>query len=118
VSDKLPSLKAVDPASRPVLDVFDLAYRLQAVTRSVQKELHKAQTRMDELMKDPDEDGDGIVEQAAVILDALLKPEGNNTTPAKKLVIEKWKADELDVSALHGFSNDLQEQAAKASRPT
>jgi hypothetical protein len=118
VSDQLPSLKAVDPASRPVLDVFDHAYRLQAVTRSVQKILHQAQVRMDELMRDPEEDGDGIVEQAAIILDALLKPEGNNKTTAKKLVMDKWKADELDVASLHGFSTDLQEQAAKASRPT
>jgi hypothetical protein len=118
VSDQLPSLRAIDPDKRPVLDVFDHAYRLQGVTRSVQKELHKAETKMQELMRDPEEDGDGIVEQAALILDALLKPEGNNRVPAKKMVMDKWKADELDVSALRAFSDALQEQAAKASRPT
>jgi hypothetical protein len=118
MSDSLPSLRAVDPSTRPILDVFDLAYRLGPVTRSVQKELHKAQTEIERLMDDPEEDGDKIVAQIASILDALLKPEGNNTIPAKKLVVDKWKADELDVAALQQFSRDLQEQAANASRPT
>jgi hypothetical protein len=101
-----------------VLDVFDLAYRLSPVTRSVQKALHTAQTEIERLMDDPEEDGDKIVGQIAVILDSLLKPEGNNTLPAKKLIVDKWKADELDVAALQHFSRELQEQAANASRPT
>jgi hypothetical protein len=117
MSDKaLPSLRATDPANRPVVDVFDHAYRLGAVTRTVNKALHKHETKIRELMGDPDEDGDRIVSEIASILDALLTPEGNNTTPAKKLVLEKWKTDALDVQALRQFSNDLQEQAA--TRPT
>jgi hypothetical protein len=117
VSDKpLPSLRAADPANRPVVDVFDHQYRLNSITRTVNRALHKADVRLRELVVDDGEDGDRLVEQIANMLDALLTP--TDSGPAvKKVVMEKWKTDALDVQALRQFSDDLQEQAAQ-TRPT
>lgn len=102
---------------RPIVDVFDRAYRLRAITRSVEKGLSKAGREIDALMKEDDADGDQLVSLLADVLDAMLEPEGTNRTKAKTVVMEKWKADDLSLDGLRRFADELQERAV-AARPT
>jgi hypothetical protein len=111
------SLGGVNRDDRPIVDVFERAYRLRAVTRSVEKHLAAAGKKIDALMKDDDADGDSLVTVLADVLDAMLEPEGNNRVRAKTVVMEKWKADDLSLDGLRRFADDLQEQAVTA-RPT
>lgn len=112
------SLGGVDQDdSRPLVDVFGQAYRLRSVTRSVQRALDKVDKELKVLTNDDDADGDGLVALLADAIDAMAAPEGNNKVPAKKLIVEKWKADELSLDGLRRFSDQLQEQAV-ADRPT
>jgi hypothetical protein len=111
------SLGGVDRDDRPIVDVFERAYRLKSITRTVQRSLDKVDKDMRALMADDDADGDQLVGLLADAIDGLLEPEGNNRIPAKKVVLEKWKADELSLDGLRRFADDLQERAV-AARPT
>jgi hypothetical protein len=110
-------LGPVEPEARPVVDVFGLAYRIRALTRSVQHALDKVDKEMRVIMKDDDADGDALVRILGGALDALLAPEGNNARQVGEVVSEKWESDELSIDALRVFVDDLQEQAVEA-RPT
>ena len=110
-------LGPVEPDQRPVVDVFGLAYRLRALTRSVQSALDKVDKELRTSMNGDDADGDTLVGVLGGALEALLAPEGNNDRPVGELVVEKWEADELSLDALRRFADDLQEQAIEA-RPT
>ena len=111
------SLGGVDRDDRPVVDVFDHAFRLRAITRSVQRSLDDVDKQMRTLMSDDDADADSLVTILAGALDALLEPEGENRTKAKTLVLAKWKSDDLSLDGLRRFADDLQERAV-AARPT
>lgn len=102
---------------RPVVDVFGKAYRLRLITRSVQKSLEKVDRDLRLFMKDEDAESDALVDLLAEGLDALLAPDGGHRTPVKKIVVDKWNADEVSLDELRRFSDDLQEQAV-AARPT
>jgi hypothetical protein len=115
-ADKPLSLGAINPADRPLIDVFERAYRLKPVTRSVQKALDKVQKQIDEFYLADDADGEQFAALVATALDELLAPEGNNRTRAKTLILEKWKADELAIDELRRFFDDVQERAV--ARPT
>ena len=110
------SLGGVNRDARPIVDVFDRAYRLKAVTRSVQKALDKVQKDIEAFYADDDADGEKFAALVAAAIDELLEPEGNNRTRAKTLILEKWKADELQIDELRRFFDDLQERAV--ARPT
>jgi hypothetical protein len=115
-AEKPLSLGAVDPASRPVVDVFGKAYRLKAVTRSVQKALDKVEKDIRAFYADDDADGEKFAVLVASALDELLDPDGDNRTRAKTLIVEKWKADELPIDELRRFFDGVQERAV--ARPT
>jgi hypothetical protein len=110
-------LGGVDRDAREVVQVFDLAYRLNNITRSVEKKLTECDKKIREVIGDDDADGDKLVPVLAEALDAMLDPEGNNKRRAKTVVMEKWKADELSIDGLRRFADDLQERAV-AARPT
>jgi len=109
-------LGGVNRDARPIVDVFERAYRLKAVTRSVQKALDKVQKDIEAFYADDDADGEKFAPLVAAAIDELLEPEGNNRTRAKTLILEKWKADELQIDELRRFFDDLQERAV--ARPT
>jgi hypothetical protein len=110
------SLGGVNRDSRPIVDVFERAYRLKAVTRSVQKALDKVEKDLQVFYADDDADGEKFAVLVATACDELLEPEGNNRTKARTLILEKWKADELQIDELRRFFDDLQERAV--ARPT
>lgn len=101
-------------AEPTVVELFDKQYRLRPITRSVQKSLEAVQAKLNSFGDDAD--GDGVVDAMTDGLDALLAIEGGHRTPAKKLLLAKWNADELAVDQLEGFFVALQEAAA--TRPT
>ena len=92
------------------VDLYDKPFTLRRVTRSVQQEIE----RVEKALRDAD-DGDTVVDLLGEGMDALLKPD-QHRTPAKKLIADRWKADELSVGDVNRFFIDLQEKAA-AERP-
>lgn len=109
-------LGGVNRDRRPIVDVFEHAYRLRAVTRSVQKALDKVDADIQAFYKNDVADGEEFTGLLAAAIDELLEPEGNNRTRAKTLILQKWKADDLQIDELRRFFDDLQERAV--ARPT
>lgn len=92
------------------VDLYDKQFTLRRVTRSVQREIERVELALREA-----DDGDTVVDLLAEGMDALLKPDQHRTT-ARKLISDRWKADELSVGDVNQFFLDLQEKAA-AERP-
>lgn len=114
---KVLSLGGQQSDDRPSVEVFGKPYKLRLITRSVQKSLEKVDRDLRAFMKDDDADSDSLVALLAGGLDALLAPDGAHRTSVKKIVTEKWEADEISLDELRRFSDELQEQAV-AARPT
>lgn len=104
-------------APEPVkVDLFDKAFTLRRVTRSVQLGLEKVQAELDRLGRDGEVTGDNLVATFGEGLDVLLKPD-QHRTPAKKIIVAQWESDELDLDQITAFFYKLQEDAA-ANRPS
>lgn len=101
-------LKLGTPDGADVVEVelFDETntFTLKPITRSVQKVLEKVDDDVTAAT-----DGDSVVAAVADGLGALLAPSNGNKAGAKKLILEKWKADELSVQQIMRFFEELQE---------
>lgn len=107
------TIRLADLSPEPVkVDLFDHVYELRQITRSVQKNLERAQ----KALESDAEQADKIVPALAGALDVLLAPVGDETQPAKQVLEEAWKADKLTLSQLNELFNSLQEAAV--ARPT
>jgi vacuolar-type H+-ATPase subunit E/Vma4 len=95
------------------LELFDNTYRVNAITRSVQKKLEKVQPILENI--DKEEDGDKVVAMMADALEPLLAPEDGSQS-AKRVLVEAWKADTLSIDMLAVLFDKVQE--ASALRPT
>lgn len=109
---------AVADDDRDIVQLFDKTYRLQPVTRSVQKKLHVVSTALDAIPEDAGEDGyDQVVELLADGIDVLLEIDGTHRTSAKKLLMQKWESDDLTLQQIQNYYTELQTSEAEA-RPT
>lgn len=93
------------------VDLWGKAFETIPATRSVERQVAELERQLNELT---DDDTDKMVELTAQVIDLRLKPAGNARKKAGELVLEKWHADELTLSALLEFVNDL----GAADRPT
>jgi vacuolar-type H+-ATPase subunit E/Vma4 len=93
-----------------VVELFDHKFTVRRVTRSVQKGLETVDKKLRAMGNE--EDGDKIVALMAEGLDSLLAPNGK-ATPAKKVLADAWKADELSLDQLSSLYESVQESAAK-----
>lgn len=95
------------------LDMFGYTYEVLTLTRSVQKKLEKIQPLLDTL--EDEEDADKVVATMVDSIDALLDPQ-ENAPAAKKILVEAWKADKLDLGVVRRMFDRVQEAAV--ARPT
>jgi hypothetical protein len=100
-------------SEQTTVELGEHSYRVLTLTRSVQKKLEKAQPAIDGL--DQEQDSDKAVTTMADAIDALLAPE-NGAPPAKKVLVDAWKADGLSVSQLGLLFERV--QGASVARPT
>ena len=100
-------------ADRPEADcveLFDHKFKVKRVTRSVQKGLEAVDKKL--RATDDNEDADKIVALMAEGLDALLEPNGGGV-PAKKVLVDLWKADDLSLDQINELYEGVQESATK-----
>ena len=95
------------------VEMFEHTYTVLPITRSVQKKLEKVQPALSAL--GDEEDSDKAVAVLADAIDVLLAP-GNGAPPAKKLLVDAWKADNLNLTQIHALFDGVQE--ASVVRPT
>lgn len=95
------------------VEMFEHAYTVLRITRSVQKKLEKVQPALDAAKEE--EDSDKVVSVLADAIDALLTP-GDGAPAAKKLLVDCWKTDKLDLAQLNALFDGVQEAAV--ARPT
>jgi hypothetical protein len=88
------------------VDLWGHAYKTVRITRSVQNNVDKSLRKLDDA-----ETADAAVKVLADVIDARLVPE-NGAGPASKLIMEKWKADDLSLDQLQKFQADLEEAEA------
>lgn len=100
-------------ADRPepdTIELFEHKFTVRRVTRSVQKKLEAVDKKIRQLGDEAD--GDKVVALISEGCDALLEPNGK-ATPAKKVLVDLWKADELGLDQVTDLYEALQESAAK-----
>jgi hypothetical protein len=88
------------------VDLWGSLYKTVRITRSVQNKVDNSLKKMDEDMT-----ADQAVKVLADVIDARLEPQ-NGAGPPSKLIMEKWKADELSLDQLQQFQSDLDEAEA------
>lgn len=98
---------------RSTVEMFEHAYTVRPITRSVQKKLEALNGSLQALKEE--EDSDKVVETLADGLDALLEPADGAPAP-KKVIVAQWKADTLSLAQLHGLFEGVQQAAV--ARPT
>jgi hypothetical protein len=98
---------------RSTVDMFDHAYTVKPITRSVQKKLEALNGALQGLAEE--EDSDKVVDVLADGLSVLLEPVDGAPAP-KGVIVKQWKADALSLAQLHGLFEGVQEAAVE--RPT
>jgi hypothetical protein len=91
------------------VELFDHKFTVRRITRSVQKGLEAVDRKLQ--ASQDEEDADKIVGLMAEGLDALLAPNGKQT-PAKKVLVDAWKADDLSLDQMRSLYEQVQESAA------
>jgi hypothetical protein len=109
-------LNSITQPAHTEVKLGDKTYVLKPITRTVQRELETAERDLTALAADDDAGGDKVVETLAQKFDVLLAPSNGGRTPASKIVLARWEADELTLQQIGAFFDALQEQAAE--RPT
>lgn len=110
----MPRITLADLTAEPTtIEMFEHTYRVNSITRSVQKQLEKVQPLIENL-KDED-DGDKVIAAIAGAIDALLRPE-DGAPPAKRVILDAWKADQVSLDVVSALFDKVQE--ASVSRPT
>ena len=61
---------------------------------------------------------DDMAEALIDAIDVLLEPQGDEAQPAKDVLGELWREDELGLDWLNAFSTTLGEEADARRRPT
>ena len=95
------------------IELFEHTYRVNAITRSVQKRIEKVQPLLNGMADE--EDSDKVIALMADGMDPLLEPQGD-APPAKKVLVEAWKTDRLSLDVLNVLFDKVQEAAV--ARPT
>jgi hypothetical protein len=95
------------------LELFDNTYRVNAITRSVQKKLEKVQPIIENLADE--DDGDKVVAMMVDAIEPLLTP-AEGSQAVKRVLVDAWKADNLSLDMLAALFDKVQE--ASAARPT
>lgn len=93
-----------------VVEVFDHKFTIRRVTRSVQKGLEAVDRKLRSAQDE--DDSDKIVALMAEGLDALLEPNGK-ATPAKKVLMDLWKADDLSLDQINRLYEAVQESGTR-----
>lgn len=96
-------------------DIYDLAYAVKRLTRSVQMALDKVDESLVPLLSGDGSDSDKIVALMAEGISAMLAPVGHQKT-AKTWLVELWKKDTLSLDEVHRLYSGIQDSAA--ARPT
>jgi hypothetical protein len=110
----MPKITLADLTSEPTtVELFGHAYRVNAITRSVQKRLEKIQPLIDNLQDE--DDSDKSIATLADALAELLEPEEDAPSP-KKTITDAWKADKLNLGQINALFERVQEAAV--ARPT
>jgi hypothetical protein len=95
---------------RDKVELFGHTFTVRRVTRSVQKNLEAVDKKLRTM--DENADGDRIVAAISDGLDAMLEPNGSKT-PAKQVLSEAWKKDDLDLVQVQTLYEQVQESGAK-----
>lgn len=98
---------------RDTVDIFDHKFTIRRVTRSVQKKLEAADRKVVESQRG--DDSDKFVAALVAGLDELLEPDGDGK-PAKTVLLDLWKKDQLSLDQFNELYEGIQEAAVK--RPT
>lgn len=93
-----------------VVELFDHQFTVRRVTRSVQKGLEAVDRKLRTM--DDDAEGDQVVALMTEGLDVLLEPK-TGKVPAKKVLGDAWKADDLSLDQINQLYEGVQESAAK-----
>lgn len=93
-----------------IVELFDHKFTVRRVTRSVQKALEAVDKKLREMGESAD--GDKVIAIMSEGLDAMLEPNGKQA-PAKKVLADAWKADELSLDQLNQLYESVQESASK-----
>lgn len=96
-------------------DIYDLAYSVRRLTRSVQIALDKVDEKLVPMLNGEDSDSDKIVALMAEAIGSLLVPVGHEKS-AKTWLVDLWKKDTLSVDEVHRLYTGIQDSAA--ARPT
>lgn len=109
----------VGGSARPdpdIVELFDHKFTVKRITRSVQKALEAVDRKLNAMDKSDEDDSDKVVAVMAEGLSALLEPNGENV-PAKKVLVDAWKADDLSFDEVQGLYVSLQEAATERRPP-
>lgn len=93
--------------------LFEHKYLLRKFTRSVQRGIEKVEGKLN----DPElDDSDKVVAILGEGLSVMLMNNGTESPDPKKVIVDSWKADKLDLIQLRQLYDGLQEAAME--RPT
>jgi hypothetical protein len=97
--------------------LFEHKYLLRRHTRSVEMKLDKANKKLNEALRaESDPGGDKVITAFGEGLAVLLMNNGTESPDPKKVIIDSWKADKLDLQQIGDLYDELQE--VQAERPT
>lgn len=94
------------------LELWERVFVLKPITRSVQRAADEIQQKLAD-----EDDSDEAVRLFGELLDAISKSTNGQRKTAGQLINEKWLADELSLTALAQFVEQVRE-AADQQRPT
>ena len=97
------------------INMFGVSYQLRGVTRSRLARLAKVRPALERL-EGGDLD-DKSVEALAEFADLFLEPV-DDAPPAKKLLADRWRNDELEAQELGALVGVLAEQIERRANPT
>ena len=98
------------------VDLWDNAYTMRTVTRTIADRLDKAQKKANEL--DPATVSNNEAAKTLIgLVDILLEPAAGVVT-AGKLLTDLWTEDKLGLDWLTAFAEALQGEASARRRPT
>lgn len=101
------SLGAPDDGDVVEVDLFGVEFTLKPITRTVQKVLEKVDAAIEAA-----QNGDEVLNAVADGLGVMLAPANGNRSGAKKLLLDKWKSDELSLNQVTRLFSDLTEASA------
>lgn len=97
------------------VDLWGTEFATVAITRTRARAIRDLQTEYADLDEDRDDVNDEIVRLFSLMLDQMLAPAPGKRKKPSEVIEAKWKADELTLSRLISFVEEL---ADAVQRPT